>query len=175
MYFLWKTTRNSGSDWDLDSILNAATSTISPRSSYQSCALWAFSTESHHVPGVGENANIGEKKIPRKAVWKLMGSNAYLMIICILSSNAPEFCCNFLDPHADCLGCFGSSGCLCLEKFSCWLEKGNGHAIKSIKSKRTIRFRCQSTFKVWIPWWELTYPHPRYVWRWFSFSQGGIC
>ena len=26
-----------------------------------------------------------------------------------------------------------------------------------------------------IPSWELTYPHPRYVWRWFSFSQGGIC
>ena len=26
-----------------------------------------------------------------------------------------------------------------------------------------------------LPSWELTYPHPRHVWRWFTFSQGGIC
>ena len=26
-----------------------------------------------------------------------------------------------------------------------------------------------------VPSWELTYPIPRYVWRWFSFSPGGIC
>ena len=26
-----------------------------------------------------------------------------------------------------------------------------------------------------LPSWELTYPHPRYVWRWFSFSNGEIC
>ena len=26
-----------------------------------------------------------------------------------------------------------------------------------------------------IPSWELTYPLPRQFWRWFSFSEGGIC
>ena len=26
-----------------------------------------------------------------------------------------------------------------------------------------------------LPSWELTYPHPRHFWRWFSFYQGGIC
>ncbi len=31
------------------------------------------------------------------------------------------------------------------------------------------------TFIIDLPCWELIYPIPRHFWRWFSFSQGGIC
>ena len=34
---------------------------------------------------------------------------------------------------------------------------------------------CQKMTPKWLPSRELTYPLPRHCWRWFSFSQGGIC
>ena len=58
----------------------------------------------------------------------------------------------------------------------CLQECSLNHLAKVMKPQLLPYHNYQKMWKESnIPSWEWTYPIPGHVWRWFSFSQGGLC